>query len=231
MAFAPGFMQRGDAWAPVAARVAPRYRPALVEFAEPTLEGAISAVEAAGRGGAVVGYSMGGRIALHAALAHRAAFRALVLVGATPGIDDDALRRSRRAADQDLAAWMEGETIGAIVDFWEAQPIFATQDAELVRAQRPGRLQHDPRRLAAMLRSTGQGTLDSLWPRLRDVAVPVLAVAGEHDSKYAEVAEEMAAALPRGRAALVPGAGHAAHLEQPDAFAELLLAFLDEHLG
>jgi 2-succinyl-6-hydroxy-2,4-cyclohexadiene-1-carboxylate synthase len=224
-------MQRGDAWAPVAGRVAPRYRPVLVDFGEPTLDAGIEAIARAGRGGAVVAYSMGGRIALHAALAHRAAFRALVLVGATPGIEDDRLRRSRRAADQDLAAWMAGERIDKVVAHWEAQPVFASQPPELVAAQRAGRLAHDPRLLARMLTATGQGTLPSLWPRLSDIAAPVLAVAGEHDEKYAEVAERMAAGIPRGRAAILPGAGHAAHLEQPEAFADLLLAFLDEHLG
>jgi 2-succinyl-6-hydroxy-2,4-cyclohexadiene-1-carboxylate synthase len=224
-------MQRGEAWAPVAARVAPHYHPVLVDWAEPTLEASVAAIVAAGTGGAVVAYSMGGRIALHAALAHRAAFRALVLVGATPGIEDEALRRSRRAADDDLAAWMAGERIDRVVDHWESQTVFASQDPALVAAQRAGRLSHDPRVLARMLRATGQGALEPLWHRLPDIAAPVLAVAGEHDAKYAEVAERMARKIPRGRAAIVPGAGHAAHLEQPEAFADLLLPFLDEHLG
>ena len=223
-------MQRGEAWAQVAGRVAPRYRPVLVDYAEPTLQASIDAIARAGRGGAVVGYSMGGRIALHAALAHRGAFRALVLVSATPGIEDDALRRSRRAADEDLASWMAGERIDRVVDHWESQPVFATQDAQLVSAQRAGRLSHDPRALARMLRATGQGVLESLWPRLPAIRVPVLAVAGEHDAKYVDVAERMAAQLPLGRAAIVPGAGHAAHLEEPEAVARLLLDFLDEHL-
>jgi 2-succinyl-6-hydroxy-2,4-cyclohexadiene-1-carboxylate synthase len=224
-------MQRAEAWAPVAGRVAVRHATVLVDFGEPTLEAAIESIAGAGRGGAVVAYSMGGRIALHAALAHRTAFRALVLVGATPGIEDDALRRSRRAADDDLADWMAGERIDRVVDHWESQPVFATQDAALVAAQRAGRLAHDPRVLAQMLRETGQGALTPLWHRLPDIAAPVLAVAGEYDQRYADVAERMAARLPRGRAAIVPGAGHAAHLEQPEAFAELLLPFLDEHLG
>ena len=224
-------MQRGDAWAQVAGRVAPRYRTTLVDFGEPTLAASIAAIAAAGTGGAVVAYSMGGRIALHAALAHRAAFRALVLVGATPGLEDEALRRSRRAADDDLAAWMAGERIDRVVDHWESQAVFASQDPGLVADQRAGRLSHDPRVLARMLRATGQGVLPSLWHRLPDIAAPVLAVAGEYDEKYAEVAERMAARLPRGQAAIVPGAGHAAHLEQPEWFAELVLPFLDEHLG
>jgi 2-succinyl-6-hydroxy-2,4-cyclohexadiene-1-carboxylate synthase len=174
---------------------------------------------------------MGGRIALHAAVRHPGALRALVLVGATPGMDDDDARRSRRAADDELAGWMESRPIEAIVDRWESQTVFATQDPALVAAQRPGRLSHDPRTLAAMLRATGQGVLDPLWDRLGGLAIPVLAVAGEHDTKYAALAERIASTLPRARVALVPGAGHAPQLEQPEAFSALLLDFLDEHLG
>jgi 2-succinyl-6-hydroxy-2,4-cyclohexadiene-1-carboxylate synthase len=224
-------MQRGDAWRPVAGRVARRYPTALVDFGEPTLDASIAAVADAGRDGAVVAYSMGGRIALHAALQHRAAFRAIVLVGATPGIEDDALRRSRKAADADLATWMEGERIDRVVDHWESQPVFASQDPRLVAEQRAGRLSHDPKQLAAMLRATGQGVLEPVWHRLNEIPVPALALAGEDDPKYAEIAHRMAAELPLGRAAVVPDAGHAAHLEQPEAVAQLVLAFLDEHLG
>jgi 2-succinyl-6-hydroxy-2,4-cyclohexadiene-1-carboxylate synthase len=224
-------MQRGNAWAPVAARIARRWRTALVNFPEPTLEGAVRAVRSPCPGGAAVGYSMGGRIALHAALGHPAAFRALVLVGTTPGIEDDARRGSRRAADESLAAWMEGQRIDAVVDHWESLPVFGTQSAELVLAQRPGRLSHDPRELAAMLRATGQGVFEPLWDRLGQLAIPVLAVAGELDHQYADLAARMADALPNGRAALIADAGHAAHLEQPEAFGELLADFLEEHLG
>lgn len=231
VAFVPGFMQPAAAWAPVATRVASRWPTAFVDLREPSLDACVAAIRDAAAGGVAVAYSMGGRIALHAAVHHPRAFRALVLVGATPGIEDAALRRSRRAADEELARWMECSPIDAIVDFWESQPLFATQDAELRRAQRAGRLAFAPDRLAAMLRATGQGTLPPLWDRLPEIAVPVLAVAGAEDAKYAAVAEEMATALPRGRAALIPGAGHAPQLERPEEFAGLLTDFLDEHLG
>ena len=224
-------MQHGEVWAPVASSLAPRYRTALIDFGEPTLAASASAIAAAGRGGVVVAYSMGGRLALHAAVAEPGAFRALVLVGATPGLEDERRRAERRAADERLAAWIEGEPIEQVVDFWERQPVFATQSPELVRDQRPGRLGHDPTTLARMLRATGQGTLAPLWDRLAQIDIPVLAVAGERDARYAAEAERMAGLLPEGRAAIVAGAGHAPQLERPDAFAELLGAFLDDHLG
>jgi 2-succinyl-6-hydroxy-2,4-cyclohexadiene-1-carboxylate synthase len=174
---------------------------------------------------------MGGRLALRAAVNEPSAYRGLVLVGATPGIEDDALRRSRRAADAGLADWMAEAGIDAVVDYWEAQAVFATQDAELVTRQRAGRLSHQPQQLARMLRATGQGAVEPVWDELYKLTMPVLAVAGELDDKYAEIAERMAAELPLGHVAFVPGAGHAAHLERPQVFGDLLLDFLDEHFG
>ncbi len=231
VAFVPGFMQRGAAWLPVAGHVARARRTVLVDFDEPSLDACVDAVVRAAHGGAAVAYSMGARIALHAAVRHPRAFSALVLVGGTPGSEDETQRRSRRAADESLAEWMEGERIDRIVDFWQDQPVFATQDDDLVAAQRPGRLEHDPRTLAAMLRTTGQGAIEPLWGRLGKIAAPVLAIAGEHDDKYAAIAERMVAELQDGRVAIVPDAGHAVHLEQPEAVARLVGDFLDEHLG
>ena len=231
VAFVPGFMQRGDSWDPVAARVRRRYRTTAVDFETPTLEGCLAAIRHTGRGGVLVGYSMGGRLALRAALREPGAYRALVLLGATPGIDNEPERRARKAADDDLAGFIEDSSIAEVVRHWESQPIFATQSSEVVARQRPDRLSHDPRKLAALLRATGQGAVAPVWDALDTLRMPVLAAAGENDDKYAEIAHRMAAALPNGRAALVRRAGHAAHLEQPVAFADLLLEFLDEHLG
>jgi len=224
-------MQHGDTWAPVMSRVRRRWPTTTVEFDTPTLEAGLDAIAGAGRGGVVVGYSMGGRLALRAVLREPRAYRALVLVGATPGIEDEQRRRSRRAADDELADWMERAPIHAIVDHWENQPVFATQSLDVVERQRRGRLSHQPARLAAMLRATGQGVLPPVWNQLGRLVLPVLAVAGERDDRYAQIAQRMAREVPIGQAALVPGAGHAAHLEQPDEFSDLLLDFLDEHFG
>jgi len=230
--FVPGFMQRGEAWEPVAGRLAASYRSTCLDFDTWTFEERIGELlEAATPGSAVVGYSMGGRLALRAALSDPRAFRALVLLGATPGVEEDGQRRSRRAADDELADWMERSPIQAVVDHWERQAVLASQSPELVERQRRGRLSHEPERLAAMLRATGQGVLPPVWDQLHKLSLPVLAVAGESDDKYVQIAERMAAELPQGRAAIIPQAGHAAHLEQPEEFSDLLLDFLDEHLG
>jgi 2-succinyl-6-hydroxy-2,4-cyclohexadiene-1-carboxylate synthase len=231
--FVPGFMQRGEAWQPVAAGLGQRYSVNCVEFGTWTFEDRVEEVlETTPPGAALVGYSMGGRLGLHAALRVPERFRALVLVGVSAGIEDRGEREDRRQSDESLAEWMERRSIEEVVDRWERNPVFATQSEDLREWQRPGRLQHDPRLLAQLLRSAGQGALDPVWDRLHTIACPVLLTAGEQDRRYASAAGRMADRIGgHARVKLVPDAGHAPQLEQPAVFAQLLREFLDEHLG
>lgn len=227
--FVPGFMQRGDAWRPVAQRIGTRYRSTCVEHRSATLGGRVDEILGTTPPGAVlVGYSMGGRLALHAALRRPRALSGLVLVGASAGIEDEQARDERRSADERLAAWMEERSIEEVVEAWEALPVFATQSRELREALRPGRLSHEPAQLASLLRTAGQGTMPPVWDRLGDIRCPALLVAGEADAAYVPVAYRMADAMPAGRPLLVPGSGHAPQLEDPDGFARGLFGFLEE---
>jgi 2-succinyl-6-hydroxy-2,4-cyclohexadiene-1-carboxylate synthase len=179
--FLPGFMQHADSWSPIAAAVGERYPVAVLDFATWTYEERLDEIaSAAGRDSVVVGYSMGGRLALHAAL--DASWAGLVVIGASAGIDDPDERRRRRAADEELAAWIETHAIEDVVARWERNPVFESQSPELVEAQRPGRLDHDPVLLARLLRTAGQGALEPVWDRLGSIRMPVLALAGENDS-------------------------------------------------
>jgi len=228
-------MQGARSWAGVIARIARRYRALALDHRTHDFEGRLGEIEAAaGSRAALVGYSLGGRLVLHAAL--RAApqaerYEAVVLLGASAGIEDPVERSERRARDERLATWIEQEPVEAVVDRWERTPALAGQPAELVAAQRVDRLAHDPARLAELLRSAGQGALMPVWDQLAELRTPLLALAGDRDKSYVEAAERIAALAPHGRAGTIPHAGHAAHLEQPDAFAAVLLEFLDEHLG
>jgi 2-succinyl-6-hydroxy-2,4-cyclohexadiene-1-carboxylate synthase len=221
--FLPGFMQHADTWSPIAAAVAERYPVRLVDFETWTFEERIAEIR--GEGCVVVGYSMGGRLALHAAL--RDAFAGLVVVGASAGIDDADQRRRRREADAELADWIEAHAIDEVVGRWERNPVFASQSPSLVEAQRAGRLAHSPADLARLLRSAGQGALDPIWDRLFEIQAPVLALAGEHDLIYRAAAERISSLVQRGESAVIAGAGHAAHLEAPDVVAERILTFVD----
>jgi len=212
LAFVPGFMQRCGAWATVADRLAQRYPSALHERAdEPVQPGVVP-----------IGYSMGGRIVLHRALAEPQRWPALVLVGVSAGVDDPA---ARRAGDEELAAWIERHPIEEVVERWEAQPVLATQSKELVDAQRPGRLSHEPAELAEMLRKFGQGAMPPVWDRLPGLELPVLLIAGALDDRYVAAGERMASLLPNGTFSAIPDAGHAPQLEQPDAVASQIDSF------
>lgn len=182
----------------------------------------------------LLGYSLGGRVALHLALAARERVAALVVEGAHPGIEDPGERADRYRRDLELAARLEREGIEAFAAYWEGLPLFASQRRlpEAVRErQRQVRLAQRPHGLAACLRGLSTGIQEPLWPRLGELAMPVLVVAGEEDAPYAALAREMVRRLPRGELFLVPEAGHAAHLEQPEAFARAVRGFLRRHLA
>jgi 2-succinyl-6-hydroxy-2,4-cyclohexadiene-1-carboxylate synthase len=225
--FIPGFMQRGDAWRPVAELLPERYPSRLLDHGEHSFEGRLGEILASSAS-VLVGYSLGGRLALRAALRSPDSFTAVVLVGATAGIEEGPMRVQRVVADEKLASWMEAMPIEDIVALWERQPLFADQSELLVEEQRPGRLSQDPRSLALLLRTAGQGTLDPVWHELRMLDLPLLAIAGARDDGYSAAAKRIASTAPRARAAIVEEAGHAPQLQQPAAVAELITAFLDD---
>jgi len=199
----------------------------LLDHAEHSYEGRLAEIAAAGEGAVVVGYSLGGRLGLRAVLREPSRYAGVVTVGATAGIDDPGARSARAEADDRLASWMETAPIENIVAVWERQPLFADQSEALVEAQRPGRLSQDPRELAALLRSAGQGVLEPVWHQLLGFELPVLALAGARDEAYGAAARRIADTAPRGRAAIVEDAGHAAQLQRPAEVARLLADFAD----
>jgi len=172
-----------------------------------------------------VGYSMGGRVALHATLAHPEAVQRLVLIGATAGIDDPDERSARRDADGRLADHIEDVGVPTFVDEWLRNPLFAGLTGET--ALRADRLRNTPAGLAASLRSTGTGTQTPLWDRLGEVACPVLVLVGEHDVKFNELGRRLVDGIADAELIAVPDAGHSVHLEQPVATADAIANWLD----
>lgn len=253
-----GFTQTGRCWGPVADDLARDHQ--LVALDAPGHAGstdlradlpttaalAVEAVAADPTAPAVwLGYSMGARLALHVALGHPEAVGGLVLVGGTPGIEDDGERAERRAHDARQAAELREGGADAFLGRWLAQPLFAGLpdwarfDAERRRNTAEG--------LASSLELAGTGAQASLWPRLPELAasgIPVLAVTGADDPKFTAIAERMSALgaesvaqqrIPHPKAGTpvagivaraIPGAGHAAHLERPAAFVALLRSWL-----
>ena len=203
-------------------------RYALCRFAD-DLARALDALDV--RRAAVLGYSMGGRAALRFALQHPQRVAALVLESASPGLADVRERTERHAADLALADTIERDGVGAFVDEWERLPLWASQAAlpERARARlRAQRLRNHAHGLANSLRGGGAGAEPPVTERLGALRMPGLVVAGALDAKYVAIGRLLAAAMPRARLDLVPGAGHAVHLERPTELADAVMAFLAE---
>lgn len=177
----------------------------------------------------VLGYSMGGRLALYFALHYPDRVRSLILESASPGLADSAARQERIASDERLAAMIEQHGMEWFADTWGELPLFATQRTlppEVQAMLREKRRRNHPGGLAASLRGIGTGVQPSLWDRLGALRLPTLLIAGALDEKFAALNQAMAARLPDAHLALVPGAGHTVHLEQPAAFTRLVAEFL-----
>ena len=178
---------------------------------------------------ALLGYSMGGRAALRAALRAPDRVAALVLESTSPGIADPARRAERREADQALADEIERDGLSAFVRRWETLPLWASQHAlpasvrSTLRAQREA---NDAAGLANSLRGAGAGEAEPVLSQLDTFSPPVLVVAGALDAAYVAAGSEMARAFPNARLAIVPDAGHAVHLERPDELTDAILEFL-----
>jgi 2-succinyl-6-hydroxy-2,4-cyclohexadiene-1-carboxylate synthase len=235
--FLHGFTHTGASWDPVVAALAERYR-ALApdirghgsagERVPVTLEavlGDLAALAPGGRGQfTLVGYSMGGRLALHAAFALPERVERLVLIGASPGIADPAEREARRHDDDRLADEIKRSSIEEFARRWAQTPVLAGQPPDVAAAVHADRLRSRPAGLARALRGLGTGALPSLWDRLPQLSVPVTVLVGERDRKFTEIATRMASALAHAQVVVVPGAGHAVHLEAPDAVAQVVCA-------
>lgn len=182
-----------------------------------------------GGSGTWIGYSMGGRFGLHAALVPGSPIERLVLIGATAGLADPAERAARVADDEARAVRLETEGLDAFLDYWLAASLFATLPPS------PDGLAHRRRNtvdgLAHSLRTAGTGVQESLWDRLAEITIPVLCLAGELDTKFTALGRQLASALPDAEFVTVPGAGHAAHSERPEAVAELVGGWVADRLS
>jgi 2-succinyl-6-hydroxy-2,4-cyclohexadiene-1-carboxylate synthase len=228
-----GFAGTRRAWDPVVERLDPeRYTPLAPDLrghgaardARPvSFEACVADVLAAAPERFVLcGYSMGGRIAQHVALAAPERVERLVLVATTAGIVDEAERAARRADDERLAAFADDATIEQFADRWAAQPLFAGTPPEAARIWREDLERNDPRALAAVLRGMGTGAMEPLWERLPALTMPATVLAGADDPKFVALGERLAAALPNAELVVVEGAGHGLPREAPEAVAAAL---------
>jgi 2-succinyl-6-hydroxy-2,4-cyclohexadiene-1-carboxylate synthase len=228
-----GFSGTRRAWDGVSARLDPeRYLPLALDLpghgqaSRPpspiTFASSVEAVlDASPERFALCGYSLGGRIALHLALAAPERISRLVLVSCSPGIEDDAERAERRIADMALADELERIPYEQFVDKWRSQPLFAEDPPEVVALARADQLRNDPRALAAAMRGLGTGEMAPLWARLGELTMPATVVVGKRDAKFRAIGERMVSLIPDARLKVIPG-GHVLPLESPQELARVI---------
>lgn len=228
-----GFGQTRRCWGPLAEDLARDHEVVRVDapghgrswaLAAGLRDGAGLIAEVGGRA-VYLGYSMGARFCLHVALGSPELVRGLVLIGGTAGIEDPGERAARRAEDRLTAELVRRQGVVDFVDGWLRRPLFASLPPE--RAFRAERSENVPEGLCSSLELAGTGAQEPLWDQLGRLEMPVLVTAGALDTRFAGLAERMAAAIgANATVSLIPDAGHAAHLEQPEAFVAVLRGWL-----
>ena len=176
----------------------------------------------------LAGYSLGGRLALHLAAHHPERIETLAVIGAHAGFEGDA-RIRRQVEDEALAARIESEGVDWFATHWAALPLFAglaRRGPEFLAAVDSRRRLNRPEGLVAVLRGMGGAATEPFWDRLPAIDAPTLVIVGAEDEPYLARGRRLVSLIPDARLELVPGAGHAAHLEQPRAVATLLEAQL-----
>jgi len=167
------------------------------------------------------GYSLGGRVALHVALAAPQRVARLVLIASSAGIDDDAERAERRCADAELAARLERGRFEEFIERWGRQELFADDPPDVRRLAEEDQRRNRPTALAAVLRGIGAGEMDPLWGRLAELEMPAAVVVGDRDAKFQVLGRRLVALLGDAELALVAG-GHRLALENPAEVARAL---------
>ncbi|PGS56421.1 2-succinyl-6-hydroxy-2,4-cyclohexadiene-1-carboxylate synthase [Bacillus sp. AFS041924] len=177
----------------------------------------------------LLGYSMGGRLALYFALAYPAKIRSLILESCTAGLQSEQERYARIEQDNHLSSKILNEGIEAFVNYWENIPLFSTQKKLPSESQvkiKQGRLNQSPIGLSNSLKGMGTGIQPSLWDHLNQIKNPTLLVCGEYDEKFCLIMGKMNEKLKNSEIIKIPDAGHAIHVEQSEKFATIVSGFL-----
>lgn len=178
----------------------------------------------------VVGYSLGGRLALSLACRFPHCVRSVFAVGAHPGIDDSKERLERQNWETSLSDTLVSEGLQRLVEDWERLPMWGTQSrlskAVLAR-QKDGRLSHNARSIAWAIQTLGTGSMPALWPDLETLQIPVTVVAGTEDQKLSQLNRRVLASSARVTLEQVQGVGHNVGLEAPDELSRLISLHLE----
>lgn len=179
----------------------------------------------------LLGYSMGGRVALAFAVNYPERVGKLILESASPGLETEEQRKERRKNDQQLATSILKNGVRAFVDYWERIPLFASQlllPAEKKEQLRKQRLNNSAHGLANSLLYMGTGSQPSYWQQLVNLRMEVLFLAGSLDRKFCTIAEKMQKMTPFSKKMIVSNCGHAIHVEDCEKFGTIVSEFLSK---
>lgn len=230
--FLHGFTQTGRTWLPVIEALDNRMTSTLIDApghgdstnGQRTLYETAQDIAGVMSPGALVGYSMGARMALHTALIAPHKVTTLVLISGTAGIDSAEDRQIRRDSDRVLAQHLIEIGVPDFIEEWLALPMFSNLhrgDANI-----PERLRNTAQGLADSLTYAGTGTQDPLWDRLHTLKMPVLIIAGADDHKFVAHAQRLSGLIGESTLHVVANAGHTVHLEQKKVFCEIFRSFV-----
>jgi len=176
----------------------------------------------------LLGYSMGGRLALYLAIPFPQYFEKVLLESASPGLMSNEERQTRLQGDERIARRLESGDFQKFLLEWYEMDFFQTlRNHPDFSAMFARRRQNDPQALAKSLREMGTGQQPSLWPELPRIKFPPLLVIGEKDAKFRAIAQKMAATNPKICQSIIPGCGHNVHFEAPEIFVGEIIKWLN----
>ena len=233
LAFAHGFTQTKNSWNQIIDLLGPEFHSlsfdapghgdaAMLPF---NCSEAAEAINNVAGDATYIGYSMGARIMLHAAVQFPEEVTSLVMVSGSPGLRSETERGARVESDAKLADQIKELGVAKFVDAWLDGPLFAGLNDS--NDQKEDRLGNTADGLIRSLKLCGTGAQESLWPALSSLNMPILLIVGELDSKFCDIGEQMKSMIgSNAQLEVVPGVGHSVHMEAPEIVSELLRNFL-----
>ena len=178
-------------------------------------------------GASLVGYSMGGRLALFLSISVRNLWSAAVFESVTPGLLKEKQRVERQTKDNKIARKLENNNLEDFLVDWYQQPLFdSLRNNKNFQSILKRRMMNSPEELAKALRMMGVGVQPSLWNNCKTIKIPILLLAGEFDRKFSNIINDMKSINKDFNSKIIENAGHNIHLEQPQAYAKELHNFL-----
>ncbi len=171
----------------------------------------------------LVGYSMGGRLALYLAVYFPDYFKKVILESASPGLKTASARKARIKQDLQLAQALESLDFSIFLTRWYANPLFASiKNHPQYKPMIAKRLNNNPVQLAKSLRNMSTGRQPALWDRLNNLQISLILIVGELDRKFVAINREIAQLNHQINLKIIPQCGHNIHLENPQQFAAII---------